>query len=138
VAAPVTEQHSASDTASKEQSGKEDETNRKHVFTGNVATEPYYRKRRSGKQLADFVLAEHPEDGQTVYRRIRAFDKQAERVRDRVEKGQQVEVTTYSPKQWVDSVKQKDGSWGKQERTDFYAGFLKIPKDAAGKSPTQQ
>jgi hypothetical protein len=64
-----------------------------------------------------------------VYRRIRAFGTQAEKVRDQVERGQQVELTAYGVKHGEDPVR-KDGRWTKVQREGYYAGFIKaVPKD---------
>jgi single-stranded DNA-binding protein len=121
---PVTEPHSAAESTASEEG-----ENRKFELVGNPVRDPSYRERKSGKRIADFVLATHPEEEKTEYWRIRAFDKQAERVRDQVRKGQTgVEATVYGPKQWKSRKKTKDGTWEETEVTGYYAGFVKVPK----------
>jgi hypothetical protein len=85
--------------------------------------------------VADFP--EDPEDGETVYRRIRVFGKQVEKVRDHASKGQELEVTAYGPKVWTVPVR-REGKLLRQERFGYYAGFVKVPKEAPSNKPTQQ
>jgi membrane-bound lytic murein transglycosylase len=121
---PAREPHSTTESTSSEEKG-----NRKFELVGNPVRDPSYRVRKSGKKIADFVLATHPEEEKTEYWRIRAFDNQAERVRDQVRKGQTgVEVTVYGPKQWKTRKKTKEGSWEETAVTGYYAGFVKVPK----------
>ena len=120
---PVTEPHSATEGTSSEESD-----NRKFELLGNPVRDPSFRERKSGKKIADFVLATHPEEEKTEYWRIRAFDQQAEKVRDQVRKGQTgVEATVYGPKQWKSRKKTQKG-WEETEVTGYYAGFVKVPK----------
>ena len=120
---PVTEPHSATEGTSSEESD-----NRKFELLGNPVRDPSFRERKSGKRIADFVLATHPEEEKTEYWRIRAFDQQAEKVRDQVRKGQTgVEATVYGPKQWKSRKKTQKG-WEETEVTGYYAGFVKVPK----------
>jgi len=121
---PVTEQHSAAESTSSPEG-----ENRKFELVGNPVRDPSFKKRKSGKKIADFVLATHPEEEKTEYWRIRAFDQQAEKVRDQVRKGQTgVEATVYGPKQWQSRRKTKDGTWEETAVTGYYAGFVKVPK----------
>jgi hypothetical protein len=99
----------------------------KHEFVGNPVRDPSYWVRRSGKRVAEFHLATHPEKEKTLYYRIRAFDKQAERVRDTVRQGQtQVSVVAYGPKYWPVTRTTKD--------------VVNVPKRYRGEQPpaTQQ
>ena len=136
---PVTAQHSAAESTVSEES-----ENRKFELVGNPVRDPSFRERKSGKRIADFVLATHPEEEKTEYWRIRAFDQQAEKVRDQVRKGQTgVEATVYGPKQWKSRRKTKDGSWEETEVTGYYAGFVKVPRKyrsqkQAAEQPQQQ
>lgn len=131
---PLTEPHSASEKASTTDSPTPpeqttDDENQKFKLVGNPANNPSYRERKSGKKIADFVLATHPDPDSTQYWRVRTFDKQAEKVRDQVRKGQTgVEVTVYGPKQWKTRKKTKDGEWKESEVSGYYAGFVKVPK----------
>ncbi len=104
--------------------------NEKHELIGNPVRDPaYWKNRKTGKQVAEFHLATHPEDGKTLYYRIRAFDTQAERVRDTVRKGQTgVEVVAYGPKYWPVTRTTKDGQKRKEVAQGYYAGFVNVPR----------
>jgi hypothetical protein len=144
---PVTEQHSADNKPSWEQSLTEDgqipeSENRKFQLVGNPARKPGYRvTRKSNTRIADFVLATHPDQETTEYWRIRAFGDQAEKVRDQVQVGQKgVEVTVYGPKYWKGRKKTKDG-WEDTVVKGYHAGFVKVPRKyrvekASEKPPT--
>jgi Single-strand binding protein family len=107
---------------------KSEEGNEKFVFVGNPVRDPSYRVRKSGKRVADFILATNPAEDDPGYRRIRAFDDLAEKVRDQVRKGQtDIEATVYGPKHWISRRKTKEG-WEDRDVTGYYAGFVKIPK----------
>lgn len=131
---PASEPHSGSEEPSQTASPAEEaqtpeNENRKFELIGNPVRDPSYQERKSGKRIADFVLATHPSEETTEYYRIRAFDKQAERVRDQVRKGQKdVEATVYGPKRWKSRKKTKEGLWEETEVTGYYAGFVKVPK----------
>ena len=148
---PLSEPYSAAHPTSQNEStpaetaaAREEQENQKYELVGNPVRDPSYRVRKSGKRIADFVLATHPEEEKTEYWRIRAFDRQAEKVRDQVRKGQTgVEATVYGPKQWQSRRKTKDGSWEETEVTGYYAGFVKVPKkyrsqEQAGEQRQQQ
>ncbi len=95
---PAMPSHEAADSQRTQSLYIPESKNEKFEFVGNPVRDPSYWERRSGKKVAEFVLATHPEKEKTVYYRIRAFDKQAERVRDTVRKGQTgVEVSAYGP-----------------------------------------
>ena len=97
--------------------------------------------RKSGKRVAEFHLATHPEKEKTLYHRIRAFDKQAERVRDTVRQGQtEVAVVAYGPKYWPVTRRTKDGQQHQEVVQGYYAGFVNVPKRYRGEQPpaTQQ
>jgi hypothetical protein len=100
----------------------EEEGNKLHEFSGNPATNAkYWEWKKSGKRVADFVLATHPEEGKTEYKRIRAFDGLAVYVRDNVRKGQtDVEVQAYGEKYWA--------TRNKKQITGYYAKNVKVPK----------
>jgi hypothetical protein len=123
---PVTEPHNASDTASPPPSETKDskaveQGNELHKFTGNPTYDAKYWELKSGKRVAEFVLATHPEEGQTEYKRIRSFDGLAVYVRDNVRKGQKdVFVEAWGPKHWT-SRNQKD-------ITGYYGKRVKVPK----------
>jgi hypothetical protein len=88
------------------------------------------------KKVAEFHLATHPEKEKTLYYRIRAFDKQAERVRDTVRKGQtEVEVFAYGPKYWPVTRRTKDGEIQQEVVQGYYAGFVKVPKRYRDEQP---
>jgi hypothetical protein len=107
---------------------KTEEGNEKYVFVGNPVRDPSYWVRKSGKRVADFILATNPAEDDPGYRRIRAFDDLAEKVRDQVRKGQTgIEATVYGPKHWISRYKTKQG-WEEREVTGYYAGFVKVPK----------
>ena len=126
--APATEPHSAGEEAPPGESETVENENRKFELVGNPVRDPSFRVRKSGKRIADFVLATHPEEEKTEYWRIRAFDRQAEKVRDQVRKGQTgVEATVYGPKQWQSRRKTKEG-WTEEAVEGYYAGFVRVPK----------
>ncbi len=103
--------------------------NKKHKFVGNPVRDPAYWVRNSGKKVAEFHLATHPTKEETLYYRIRAFDKQAERVRDTVRKGQTgIEVFAYGPKYWPVTRRTKDGAIQHEVVEGYYAGFVHVPK----------
>jgi single-stranded DNA-binding protein len=146
---PVSDQHSAPAIPSSEASAPQDaqslripeSENEKHEFVGNPVRDPSYWVRRSGKRVAEFHLATHTEKEKTLYHRIRAFDKQAERARDTVRKGQtDIEVVAYGPKYWPVTRKTKDGREKQQVVQGYYAGFVNVPKRYRGEQPpsTQQ
>ena len=110
----------ASEAATEEST--EEEGNKLHEFTGNPATDSkYWQWKKSGKRVAEFVLATHPEEGKTEYKRIRAFDGLAVYVRDNVRKGQtDVEVQAWGEKQWR--------SRNNKPITGYYAKTVKVPK----------
>src|SRR5215217_3573424 len=101
--------------------------NKKHEFIGNPVYDAKFRTRKSGKRIADFHIATHPEKNKTEYYRIRAFDGLAERARDTVRKGQKgVEVVAYGPKYWKGKRKTENGF--KEELIEgYYAGFVNAP-----------
>jgi len=128
--APVMPSSEASDPANPQLHIPESE-NEKFEFVGNPVRNPAFWVRRSGKQVAEFVLATHPEEDKekTLYYRIRAFDKQAERVRDTVRTGQTgVEVAAYGPKYWPVTRRTKDGQTKQEVVQGYYAGFVNVPK----------
>jgi hypothetical protein len=146
---PLSDQHSASAMPSREASGPQqtdalqipESENEKHEFVGNPVRDPRYWVRRSGKRVAEFHLVTHPDKEKTLYYRIRAFDKQAERVRDTVRKGQtDVEVIAYGPKYWPVTRRTKDGQEKKEVMQGYYAGFVNVPKRYRQEQPpaTQQ
>src|SRR3954451_158467 len=67
---------------------KKEVGNQLHEFVGNPAYDAKYWELKSGKRVAEFVLATHPEEGKTEYQRIRAFDGLAVYVRDNVRQKQ--------------------------------------------------
>src|SRR5215207_1553793 len=109
--------------------------NKKHEFIGNPVYDAKYRVRRSGKRIADFHIATHPEKNKTEYYRIRAFDGLAERARDTVRKGQKgVEVVAYGPKYWKGKRKTENGF--KEELIEgYYAGFVNAPSTSQKDCP---
>jgi hypothetical protein len=148
---PVSDQHSGPDVPSSEGSRHQDtqslhipeSENEKHEFVGNPVRDPSYWVRRSGKRVAEFHLATHPEaeKEKTLYYRIRAFNEQAERVRDTVRKGQtDVEVVAYGPKYWPVTRRTKDGEKRQEVVQGYYAGFVTVPKRYREEQPpaTQQ
>jgi hypothetical protein len=147
--APVSDQHSARAVPSSEASGPQqtdalhipESENDKFEFVGNPVHDPSYWVRRSGKRVAEFHLATHPDKDKTQYYRIRAFDKQADRVRDTVCRGQQgVEVFAYGPKYWPVTRRTKDGQEKQEVVQGYYAGFINVPKRYRQEQPptTQQ
>ncbi len=113
--------------------------NEKHEFVGNPVRDPRYWVRKSGKRVAEFHLATHPDKEKTLYYRIRAFDKQAERVRDTVRKGQTgVEVVAYGPKYWPVTKTTKDGEKRQEVVQGYYAGFVNVPKRYREEPPATQ
>jgi single-stranded DNA-binding protein len=148
---PLSAAHNTPDAPSNEASGSPqtdalhipESENEKHEFVGNPVRDPRYWVRRSGKRVAEFHLATHPEPDKekTLYYRIRAFDKQAERVRDTVRKGQtEVSVVAYGPKYWPITRRTKDGQEKREVVQGYYAGFVNVPKRYRGEQPpaTQQ
>jgi hypothetical protein len=143
---PLSDQHSASAMPSSEASDPKqlhipESENEKHEFVGNPVRDPSYWVRRSGKRVAEFHLATHPDKDKTQYYRIRAFDKQADRVRDTVRRGQQgVEVFVYGPKYWPVTRRSKDGQEKQEVVQGYYAGFINVPKryQQEQSPPTQQ
>jgi hypothetical protein len=140
-------QHSASDVPSSEASGPQqtdslhipESENEKFEFVGNPVRDPAYWVRRSGKRVAEFVLATHRQKEKTLYYRIRAFGKQAERVRDTVRKGQTgVEVVAYGPKYWPVTRRTNDGQEKKEAAQGYYAGFVHVPKRYREEPPATQ
>jgi hypothetical protein len=131
---PLSDQHSASAMPSSEaydpkQLHIPESENGKHEFVGNPVRDPRYWERRSGKKVAEFILATHPDNEKTLYHRIRAFDKQAERVRDTVRRSQtDVAVVAYGPKYWPVTRRTKDGQEKQEVVQGYYAGFVKVPK----------
>jgi hypothetical protein len=123
---PVTEQHSASDSASPPPSetadqGAVEQGNELHTFTGNPTYDAAYWELKTGKRVAEFVLATHPDEGETEYKRIRSFDGLAAYVRDNVRKGQKdVFVEAWGPKQWK--------TRHEKQMTGYYAKKVKVPK----------
>jgi hypothetical protein len=147
----VSVQFSAPDVPTREASGSQqadslqipESENEKHEFVGNPVRDPSYWVRKSGKRVAEFHLATHPEPDKekTLYYRIRAFDKQAERVRDTVRQGQtQVSVVAYGPKYWPVTRRTKDGQEKQEVVQGYYAGFVNVPRRYRGEQPpaTQQ
>jgi hypothetical protein len=139
-APPRSEDSHASENGSSSENGSKNETetpkeeifvpeseNKKHEFIGNPVYDAKYRTRKSGKRIADFHIATHPEKNKTEYYRIRAFDGLAERARDTVRKGQKdVEVVAYGPKYWKGKKKTENGF--KEELIEgYYAGFINAP-----------
>jgi len=146
---PLSTAHSAPDVPSREASGSPqtltlhipESENEKHEFVGNPVRDPRYWVRKSGKRVAEFHLATHPDKEKTLYYRIRAFDKQAERVRDTVRQGQtEVSVVAYGPKYWPVTRTTKDGEKRQEVVQGYYAGFVNVPKRYRGEQPpaTQQ
>ena len=134
---PVTEPHSGADKPSWERLLTEGEDlpeseNRKFQLSGNPARIGRYRvTKKSNTKVADFVLATHPTDETTEYWRIRAFGKQAEKVRDQLKVGQKgVEAVVYGPKYWQSRKKTQDG-WEDTVVKGYHAGFVKVPKHSA-------
>jgi hypothetical protein len=112
--------------------------NKKFEFIGNPVYDAKYRTRKSGKRIADFHLATHPEKNGTKYYRIRAFDGLAERARDTVRKGQKdVEVVAYGPKYWKGKRKTEVG-WKEELIEGYYAGFVNAPSTPKKDSPKQE
>ncbi len=113
--------------------------NEKFEFVGNPVRDPAFWVRKSGKRVAEFHLATHPEKEKTLYYRIRAFDKQAERVRDTVRKGQtEVSVVAYGPKYWPVTRRTKDGQQHQEVVQGYYAGFVNVPKRYREQPPATQ
>jgi Single-strand binding protein family len=109
--------------------------NKKFEFIGNPVYDAKYRERKSGKRIADFHIATHPEKNKTEYYRIRAFDGLAERARDTVRKGQKgVEVVAYGPKYWKGKRKTENG-WKEELIEGYYAGFVNVPSTSQKDSP---
>jgi hypothetical protein len=128
--------HSGAQSASDEQSRDKSEDifvpeseNKRHEFVGNPVRDAKYWVRRSGKRVADFHIATHPEKDRTQYFRIRSFDDLAERVRDTVRQGQKdVQVVAYGPKFWKGRKKTKTGEWKEELIEGYYAGFVHVPE----------
>jgi hypothetical protein len=150
---PVNGAHNASDVPSSEASAPNNlpddrqgspidipkSENEKHEFVGNPIRDPAYWERSSGKKVAEFHLATHPSKEKTLYYRIRAFDKQAERVRDSVRKGQtEVSVVAYGPKYWPVTRTTKDGQEKKEVVQGYYAGFVNVPRRYREAPPATQ
>ena len=147
---PVSDPHSAPDVPSSEASEPQqsdslqipESENERHEFVGNPVRNPAYWERRSGKQVAEFILATHPDREKTLYHRIRAFDTQAERVRDTVRGSQtDVQVVAYGPKYWPVTRRTKDGQAKQEVVQGYYAGFVNVPKRYREEQPppaTQQ
>jgi hypothetical protein len=115
--------------------------NEKHEFVGNPVRNPHYWVRDSGKRVAEFHLAPHPnpDKEKTLYYRIRAFNDQAERVRDTVRKGQTgVKVFAYGPKYWSVTRRTKDGQEKKEVVQGYYAGFVNVPKRYREQPPAME
>jgi len=109
--------------------------NKKHEFIGNPVYDAKFRTRKSGKRIADFHIATHPEKNKTEYYRIRAFDGLAERARDTIRKGQKgVEVVAYGPKYWKGKRKTEVG-WKEELIEGYYAGFVHAPSTSQKDSP---
>lgn len=62
---------------------------------GRVGTEPRFRTLPSGTLMASFRLAVHDDAGNTSWRSIRAFGTRAERLQEKLAKGDLVEVIGY-------------------------------------------
>lgn len=131
---PVTESHSGSDKPSWERPLTEGEDlpeseNERFQLVGNPAKKLRYRvTKKTNTKIADFVLATHPQEETTEYRRIRAFGAQAEKVRDQLAVGQKgVEATVYGPKYWEGRRKTNDG-WEETVVKGYHAGFVKVPR----------
>ena len=143
---PVSDQDSAfavpaSEASESTQLHIPESENEKHEFVGNPVRDPRYWVRKSGKRVAEFHLATHPEKEKekTLYYRIRAFDKQAERVRDTVRQGQtQVAVVAYGPKYWPVTRTTKDGEKRQEVVQGYYAGFVNVPKRYREEPPATQ
>jgi len=99
----------------------------RHQLTGIVGRSPRFKQTKRGKAVASFPLAEHPQEGETHWREIRAFGRVAEFVRDSVQQGQPVEVTAYGPKTWSEWRKTKEG-YAQRPVTGFYAGRIRVPQ----------
>jgi hypothetical protein len=115
--------------------------NEKHEFVGNPVRNPSYWVRKSGKRVAEFHLAtrSEPDKEKTQYYRIRAFDKQAERVRDTVRKGQTgVEVIAYGPKYWPVTRVTEHGQKQQEVVQGYYAGFVHVPRRYREEPPATQ
>ena len=128
----VTEPHSAGEVPSWEKPRADfddipESENNKIVLEGNPAKKLGYRvTKRSNTRIADFVFATHPQQETTEYWRIRAFGDQAEKVRDRLEVGQQgVAVSVYGPKYWESRKKTSEGYIDTVVK-GYNAGFVKI------------
>jgi len=147
-AQPPREDSHASENGSSSENGSKNETepqkeeifvpeseNKKHEFIGNPGYDAKFRTRKSGKRIADFHIATHPEKNKTEYYRIRAFDNLAERARDTVRKGQKdVEVVAYGPKYWKGRKKTENG-WKEELIEGYYAGFVNAPSTKKKDSP---
>jgi hypothetical protein len=134
---PLNVPHSARDVPSSEATEPQlaptlhipESENEKHEFVGNPVRDPSYWVRKSGKRVAEFHLATHPQKEKTLYYRIRAFDKQAERVRDTVRTGQtDVAVVAYGPKYWPVTRTTKDGQERQEVAQGYYAGYVHVPE----------
>src|SRR5215218_10479331 len=147
-APPQREDSHASENGSSSENGSKNETepqkeeifvpeseNKKHEFIGNPGYDAKFRTRKSGKRIADFHIATHPEKNKTQYYRIRAFDGLAERARDTIRKGQKdVEVVAYGPKYWKGRKKTENG-WKEELIEGYYAGFVNAPSTKKKDSP---
>jgi hypothetical protein len=146
-AKPLSAAHNVPDAPSRDASSSPqtdalhipESENEKHEFVGNPVRDPSYWVRKSGKRIAEFHLATHPDKEKTLYYRIRAFDKQAERVRDTVRKGQtEASVVAYGPKYWPVTRRTKDGQEHQEVVQGYYAGFVNVPKRYRQEPPATQ
>ncbi|MDQ5827471.1 MAG: single-stranded DNA-binding protein, partial [Chloroflexota bacterium] len=125
---PVSSPQSGPDMPSREASGLPqtdslqipESKNDIHKFVGNPVRDPYTWTQNSGKRVAAFTLATHPEEGETEFYRIRAYGKWADYAIAHVKKGQKdVQVTAYGPKYRKVTRETTDG----QKREDVATAY---------------
>jgi len=79
----------------------------RRTVVGRVGAAPGFRTTRNGVTIARFPVAVHNDDGTTRWETVVLFGQRAERVRDVLQKGQQVEVIGYDHER---EMQKRDGA----------------------------
>lgn len=82
-------------------------------LTGRVGTPPTFKTTESGWDVLSFRLAVHPEEGKTEWHSVVAFKDTATRLRDSLQKGEEVRVIGFKGENRRNYIDRKTG----QERT---------------------
>jgi primosomal replication protein N len=91
------------------------------VLTGRVGRQPVFDTTPTGKPRVRFPLAMHPTPEATAWHRVYALGEHAQRLRGKVERGQEVEVIGFHQAR---QLKRKDGTLRTVD--EFYAVAVRL------------